>query len=55
MVDRDESDPVAEQEVLEIVGSDVIDSLARAARDNNVIINVNIMPNRVDADADDNA
>lgn len=45
MTTQHESDPAAAEETLEIVGGDVIAALAHAAHVNNVIININIMPN----------
>lgn len=45
MTNQHESDPTAVEETLEIVGGDVIDALARAADEHNVIINLSIMPN----------
>lgn len=52
MTNQYESDPTAVEETLEIVGSDVMDTLARAAHEHNVIINLNIMPNS-DSEADE--
>lgn len=52
MVNADESDPAAVEQVLTTIGDDVISALSRAAAEHNVIISLYISPSAEESNDD---